>query len=78
MRGGIDRKFFKIFNFGWNFWLFIIVFITYWFYYSYNSEVMDSIVAKDYKLSKKLGSGAFGEVFLAINIKNHAEYAVKL
>ena len=45
---------------------------------SYNSEVMDSIVAKDYKLSKKLGSGAFGEVFLAINIKNHAEYAVKL
>lgn len=59
-------------------YLFIVVFITYWFYFSYNSKVMDSIVAKDYKLSKKLGSGAFGEVFLAINIKNHAEYAVKL
>jgi casein kinase 1 len=39
---------------------------------------MDSIVAKDYKLSKKLGSGAFGEVFMALNVKNHTEYAVKL
>ena len=39
---------------------------------------MDSIVAKDYKISKKLGSGAFGQVFMAINVKNHTEYAVKL
>jgi serine/threonine protein kinase len=39
---------------------------------------MDKIVAKDYKISKKLGSGAFGEVFLALNTKNHTEYAVKL
>lgn len=39
---------------------------------------MDKIVAKDYKLAKKLGSGAFGEVFLALNVKNHTEYAVKL
>lgn len=39
---------------------------------------MDSIIARDYKISKKLGSGAFGEVFMALNIKNHAEYAVKL
>ena len=39
---------------------------------------MDKIVGKDYKLAKKLGSGAFGEVFLAINTKSHTEYAVKL
>lgn len=39
---------------------------------------MDKIIAKDYKLSKKLGSGAFGEVFLALNTKNQTEYAVKL
>jgi casein kinase 1 len=39
---------------------------------------MESIIAKDYKLSKKLGSGAFGEVYMALNVKNHSEYAVKL
>ena len=39
---------------------------------------MESIVAKDYKLTKKLGSGAFGEVFMALSMKNHTEYAVKL
>lgn len=40
--------------------------------------LMDKIVAKDYKIAKKLGSGAFGEVFMALNIKNHTEYAVKM
>jgi serine/threonine protein kinase len=39
---------------------------------------METIVGKDYKLSKKLGSGAFGEVFLAIHTRTQHEYAVKM
>lgn len=35
------------------------------------------IVAKNYKITKKLGSGAFGEIWQAINLKSKQEYAVK-
>ena len=38
--------------------------------------MMDTIVAKDYKLAKKLGPGAVGEVFMALHTKNHTEVAV--
>jgi casein kinase 1 len=39
---------------------------------------MELKVAKTFKLTKKLGSGAFGEIFHAVNIKNNKEVAVKL
>ena len=35
-------------------------------------------VGKLFKLTKKLGSGAFGEIFHGINIKTNMEVAVKL
>ena len=35
------------------------------------------IVAKKYQVMKKLGSGAFGEIWKAINVKTKQEYAIK-
>ena len=35
-------------------------------------------IAKTFRLTKKLGSGAFGEIFHGINIKNNMEVALKL
>lgn len=35
------------------------------------------IVAKNYQLVKKLGSGAFGEIWKATNMKTKQEYAIK-
>jgi serine/threonine protein kinase len=32
--------------------------------------MIDVTIAKTYHVKRKLGSGAFGEIFLAINIKN--------
>ena len=39
---------------------------------------MDLTVGNNFKLTKKLNSGSFGEIYMAINIKNNREVAVKL
>ena len=33
---------------------------------------------KTYKISKKLGEGSFGQIYVAYDIKTKEEYAVKL
>jgi len=39
---------------------------------------MDLRVGGKYKLSKKVGSGAFGEIYQGTNIKTGEEVAIKL
>ncbi len=39
---------------------------------------MEVKVGKTFKLTKKLGSGAFGEIFHGYNLKTNMEVAVKL
>jgi casein kinase 1 len=39
---------------------------------------MEIKVGKTFKLTRKLGSGAFGEIFHGINLKTNAEVAIKL
>ncbi|CAD8207875.1 unnamed protein product [Paramecium octaurelia] len=39
---------------------------------------MDVKIGRSFKLTKKLGSGAFGEIFHGINLKTNMEVAVKL
>lgn len=38
----------------------------------------DFIVGVKYKLKRKIGSGSFGDIYLAINVQNGEEVAVKL
>jgi serine/threonine protein kinase len=37
----------------------------------------NTIVAKNYQIQKKLGSGAFGEIYKAVNTKTREEVAIK-
>lgn len=39
---------------------------------------MEVKIGRSFKLTKKLGSGAFGEIFHGINLKTNMEVAVKL
>lgn len=43
-----------------------------------DSKLSGQTICKQYKLIKKLGSGAFGDIYLSINKQNGQEYAVKL
>jgi serine/threonine protein kinase len=36
------------------------------------------VVAKNFRIVKKLGEGAFGEIFLGVNTKNESEVAIKI
>lgn len=36
------------------------------------------IVGGRYQLKRKIGSGSFGEIFLALDIQKNIEYAVKI
>lgn len=39
---------------------------------------MEVKIGRSFKLTKKLGNGAFGEIFHGINLKTNMEVAVKL
>jgi casein kinase 1 len=39
---------------------------------------MEVKVGRTFKLTRKLGSGAFGEIFHGINLKTNMEVAIKL
>lgn len=39
---------------------------------------MEHVVGGKFKLGKKIGSGSFGELYLAVNVQNGEEVAVKL
>jgi serine/threonine protein kinase len=45
--------------------------------FDYKQKMEGEIIAKNYKIIKKLGKGAFGEIWKAVNLKTKANYAIK-
>ena len=43
-----------------------------------NKDLTNIVLANQYRLTKKLGAGAFGEIYHAINKSNKDEVAIKL
>ena len=46
--------------------------------YNFTFFQMELKIGRTFKLTKKLGSGAFGEIFHGINMKTNIEVAIKL
>ena len=44
----------------------------------YKNVNMDVKLGKQFRITRKLGEGAFGQIYHAINVKNNMEVAVKL
>ena len=43
-----------------------------------DGNLIDKIFFKHYKIKKKIGEGSFGKIFIALNLENQNEYAVKI
>ena len=50
----------------------------YFFDYIKIYQMSEMVVAKTFKLTKKLGAGAFGEIFHGVNMRTKMEVAIKL
>lgn len=45
---------------------------------NFNTTLTAIVVGGKYRLTKKIGSGFFGEVYQAVNVKNNEKVAIKL
>ena len=43
-----------------------------------NDRLIGKIFFKAFKLKKKIGEGSFGKIYIATNLENKIDYAVKL